>query len=185
MYCPKCGVKNPEDANFCSSCGSRLGTEVVVPLKEVPIYYAGFWRRFAALLLDNIILTIGGIIILVFFVIMIAFLGAMGTDLPTIQAIARGFGYILALNLIILHWLYFTLFESSSKQATLGKMALGIVVTDLNGNRISFGRANVRYWAKSISWIILLIGFIMAGFTQKKQALHDIIAGTLVVKKKG
>jgi uncharacterized RDD family membrane protein YckC len=62
-------------------------------------------------------------------------------------------------------------------------MALGIVVTDLEGRRISWGRANARYWSKFISALIFLIGYIMAGFTQKKQALHDMIAGTLVVVK--
>lgn len=80
-------------------------------------------------------------------------------------------------------WLYYALMESSVKQATLGKMALGIVVTDLAGNRISFGRATGRYWAKLISALTLLAGFVMAGFTAKKQALHDMIAGCLVVTK--
>jgi uncharacterized RDD family membrane protein YckC len=72
--------------------------------------------------------------------------------------------------------------ESSSMQATLGKMALGLKVTDLNGKQISFGKATGRYFAKIISAIILLIGFIMVAFTEKKQGLHDMIAGTLVVK---
>jgi len=73
--------------------------------------------------------------------------------------------------------------ESSRKQATLGKRALGIIVTDLHGNRISNGRAVGRYFAKLLSALILLIGYFMAGFTEKKQALHDMIAGTLVVVK--
>ena len=73
--------------------------------------------------------------------------------------------------------------ESSSNQATVGKMALGIQVTDLEGNRISFGKALGRNLAKIISALIFYIGFIMAAFTAKKQALHDMIAGTLVVKK--
>lgn len=94
--------------------------------------------------------------------------------------IALGFAYILV---IVLDWLYFTAFEASSKQATPGKMALGIIVTDLKGNRISFGRANGRYWSKILSTAILLLGFIMIGFTEKKQGLHDIIADTLVLKK--
>ncbi len=80
-------------------------------------------------------------------------------------------------------WLYFALMESSVKQGTLGKMALGIIVTDANGNRISFGRATGRYFGKIISGAILCIGYIMAGFTEKKQALHDMIAGCLVVNK--
>ena len=92
----------------------------------------------------------------------------------------RFFSYISS---IISNWLYFTLFESSSLQATPGKMALGIIVTDLSGNRISFARANGRYWGKTLTGLTLGIGWIMAGFTRKKQALHDILAGTLVVKK--
>ena len=71
--------------------------------------------------------------------------------------------------------------ESSAKQATLGKLALAIKVTDLNGNRISFGRASGRYFAKIISGLIFCIGYIIAGFTEKKQALHDMIANCLVV----
>jgi uncharacterized RDD family membrane protein YckC len=73
--------------------------------------------------------------------------------------------------------------ESSSWQATLGKKAVGIVVTDLDGNRISFARAFGRYFAKLISLITLCIGYMMAGFTEKKQCLHDMICGTLVVKR--
>ena len=73
--------------------------------------------------------------------------------------------------------------ESSPKQATLGKMALSIVVTDLEGKRISFGKATGRYWGKIISGLILCIGYFMAGFTEKKQAFHDMMAGCLVVAK--
>lgn len=80
-------------------------------------------------------------------------------------------------------WLYFTLLESSPKQATLGKMYVGAVVTDENGQRISWLRANRRYWSKTISGGILLLGFLLAGLTPKKRALHDMIAGTLVAKK--
>ena len=84
---------------------------------------------------------------------------------------------------LVIPWLYWALMESFSKQATLGKRALGILVTDIEGRRISFGRATVRYWAKIISSLTLLIGFIIAGFTSRKQALHDIISGCLVVVK--
>jgi uncharacterized RDD family membrane protein YckC len=77
-------------------------------------------------------------------------------------------------------WLYEAAMESSSKQATLGKMVLGMRVTDLQGNRISFARATVRHFSKYISAMIIFIGYIMAGFTDRKQALHDMIAGTLV-----
>jgi uncharacterized RDD family membrane protein YckC len=72
--------------------------------------------------------------------------------------------------------------ESSAKQATVGKMALGIIVTDLDGRRIGFGRATGRYFAKILSALTLGIGFLMAGFTERKQALHDMVASCLVIR---
>jgi uncharacterized RDD family membrane protein YckC len=107
-------------------------------------------------------------------------MGASGSDVELIGAVAGGVGYVIG---IVLNWLYFTLLESSQKQATLGKMALGIVVTDVNGSRITFGRANGRYWSKIVSALILLVGYLMAAFTEKKQALHDMMSGCLVVQK--
>src|SRR5690606_10177125 len=85
--------------------------------------------------------------------------------------------------MMIVDWLYFASFESSTKQATPGKMALGIIVTDYEGERISFGKALGRKFAKILSTITLGIGYIMAAFTEQKQALHDMVAGTLVVQK--
>lgn len=82
-----------------------------------------------------------------------------------------------------LKWLYFTLLECSPLKATLGKLRLKLVVTDAQGKRISWIRANQRYWSKTVSGLILFGGFIMAGLNRKKQALHDIIADTLVSKK--
>ncbi len=137
--------------------------------------YAGFWRRLVAFIIDAIILNI------VFYILAAIFGLPYGMTGPA----ARTAGTFSGFNLvtIIIVWLYYALMESSEKQATLGKMALSIKVTDLAGNRISFGRATGRYFAKIISAVILLIGFIMAGFTEKKQALHDMIAQCLVVKK--
>jgi uncharacterized RDD family membrane protein YckC len=83
----------------------------------------------------------------------------------------------------VLQWLYFALMESSAHQATLGKMALGIIVTDMQGQRLTFGRATGRFFAKILSGCMIYIGFIMAAFTERKQALHDMIASTLVVRK--
>ncbi|MGB8524124.1 MAG: RDD family protein, partial [Candidatus Acidiferrales bacterium] len=85
---------------------------------------------------------------------------------------------------IVMMWIYYAWMESSSHQGTLGKMALGLIVTDLEGRRISFARASGRYFAKIITSLIPLgIGYMMAGFTEKKQALHDIIASCLVLRK--
>lgn len=135
--------------------------------------YAGFWKRVAASLIDGIIAFIGFFLVIIWFGIMFG-----GGTLKT--ATWERMGSFLGL---ISGWIYYALMESSSKQATLGKMALGIKVTDLNGNRIDFGRATGRYFGMCISSIILCIGHIMVAFTQKKQGLHDIMAGCLVVNR--
>ena len=83
----------------------------------------------------------------------------------------------------VLQVLYFTIMEASKYQATLGKMALGLTVTDMDGKPLDFVKAFLRNFAKIISGLLFMIGYIMAGLTDKKQALHDMIAGALVVKK--
>jgi uncharacterized RDD family membrane protein YckC len=80
-------------------------------------------------------------------------------------------------------WLYFSLFESSRKQATLGKLALGIKIVGPDNTRISFGRATGRHFAKILSGLTLGVGYVMAGFTDKKQALHDMVASCYVVRR--
>ncbi len=82
---------------------------------------------------------------------------------------------------VVADWLYSTIMESSSKQATLGKMVLNIIVTNYNLSKISFAQANARYWGKFVSTFIFCSGFLMAALTEKKQALHDQLAGTLVI----
>ena len=138
--------------------------------------YAGFWRRFAAFSIDAILLGIVQGVATIAMVVTIP--GEEASD-------AANVGYIIFSNLVLFAamWLYFALMESSSKQATLGKMMIGIVVSDMAGDRVSFGRASARYFAKIPSWIILGIGFIMAGFTKRKQALHDIMTSCLVIRK--
>ncbi|HEX7007505.1 MAG TPA: RDD family protein [Alphaproteobacteria bacterium] len=148
--------------------------------------YAGFWRRFFAYLIDAILFSVVFFVIGGFFgladVEVSGTIGSTTGEYSRAADASEGAQLVYQLFGIIVSWLYFALLESSPKQATLGKMALGIKVTDLDGNRISFGRATGRFFAKFISGVILLIGYIMAAFTARKQALHDIIAGTLVVK---
>ena len=107
------------------------------------------------------------------------------TDAGTFIGIASILGSVLGLVLssIAVGWLYFALMESSKNQATLGKMALNLKVTDMEGNPVSFGRASLRYFGKILSGMIMMIGYILAGLTEKKQALHDMIAGCLVIRK--
>jgi uncharacterized RDD family membrane protein YckC len=88
---------------------------------------------------------------------------------------------IFAVFAVILQWLYYSLMESSSKQGTVGKMVLNLKVVDLVGNKISFGRATGRFFGKFLSGLLLNIGYIMAAFTERKQALHDMLAGCLVI----
>jgi uncharacterized RDD family membrane protein YckC len=164
----------------------------VPPQISVPqpprMQYAGFWRRFVAHLIDQIIVGIAAFVV---FIPGLALLG-IGIGAGIMEESESAIGLILAavaaylaaiLLVIIGQWLYYALMESSSRQATLGKLALGIVVTDLSGGRISFGRATGRYFGKILSGMIMCIGYIMAGFTEKKQALHDIMASCLVVMR--
>lgn len=137
--------------------------------------YASFGKRFLAIILDSIILTIIGMVVgFVLGAVLGILLGENGAG------VARGLSSLAG---FVIGWLYYALQESSPKQATIGKQAMGIVVTDLEGKRITFTKATVRYVSKILSGLILLIGYIMAAFTEKKQALHDMIAGTLVVEK--
>ena len=139
------------------------------------VQYAGFWLRFCAAFVDGIILWVIGLPIS----------AAFGTApwQQQRQPVEIGVALVSMVISIVIGWLYEALQTSSSYQATLGKRAVGIVVTDSMGNRISFGRATGRHFAKIVSGIILMIGYIMAGFTEKKQALHDIMAETLVTRK--
>jgi uncharacterized RDD family membrane protein YckC len=135
------------------------------------VVYSGFWRRFAALLIDSVIV---GLVILILSAAMGFSLGVGGVG----GAGASAYGILIS---IAAPWLYWAGMESSKHQATIGKMALGMAVTDQFNNRISFLRATVRYFGKILSTLTLLVGFIMAAFTRRKQALHDMLAGSLVV----
>ena len=152
----------------------------VYPVAAVGAGYGGFWIRVVAAIVDAILVRIVVTPIGLIFGGM-SWLGGMGGGLPHVGLAFVGTG-ITALLAIAGGWLYEAYMESSSYQATLGKMIFGMKVTDLQGNRISFARATGRHFAKIISGMILLIGFIMVGLTERKQGLHDILAGTLVRK---
>ena len=161
-----------------------------LPTENTEVKYAGFWLRFVAYLIDELLMSIIGFVVSLPFIGGIVF-SAIGISKNPDEAqnIAAGvmgiLGSILGMILVIaaIGWLYFALMESSKNQATLGKMALGLKVTDMDGNKISFGRATGRYFGKFLSGLILSIGYIIAGFTEKKQALHDMIASCLVLRK--
>lgn len=164
--------------------------------------YAGFWKRFVAFIIDQLIINVVSsmliIPVLLFFGLSILpfthlkelneFTNTSVIFQNSSEHIAIISSFIIAMIFfamasILFKWLYYSLMESSAKQATLGKMALGIKVVDLDGNRISFGKATGRYFGKIISTLIIYIGFMMAGWTIRKQALHDIMAGCLVINE--
>ena len=197
FFCTKCGASNSAQAQFCSRCGSALSplpgaspspvSAAPPPVSSAPyspppsaggVRYGGFWIRVVAFIVDAIIVrTLAWPIGLLF-----GLGGLAGTfgGFPH-----RGLwhllgGGVLAVVIIFGSWLYEALMLSSPYQATLGKMIFGMKVTDLYGNRISFARATGRHFAKWLSGMILGIGYIMVGFTERKQGLHDMLAGTLV-----
>lgn len=141
-------------ARVADSIASRR--EQPLPLPAGEAIHAGFWRRCAAYMIDYLILLIPTVIL----------------------------GLIPILGFLILiggRWAYFALMESSPSQATLGKRAMGIIATDGKGQRLNLGQASGRYFAGAISYITLFVGYALAGWTTRKQALHDLIADTCVV----
>jgi len=218
MYCSECGNALAEGASFCSVCGAPVASTTsaappVVPESPAPGHeaseqppdyaarkspaYAGFWLRFVAFVIDLIILFIPFTFIASFLAVGMGLSAAVqevrpGESLDELIAVL-GTGFVLAVLLIMLvgSALYFTLLEASGWQATLGKKALGLYVTDLSGNPASFGRASGRFFAgkfmalgvPGIGIIYFFISCISAGITERKQALHDMLAGCLVLRK--
>jgi len=206
VYCSKCGATLAADVAFCQSCGTPAGRPAigspgaaVSPHAGVGaiayaanVTYAGFWLRFVAYLIDGFILGFAVIALIIpFFFLMngvavIESLSRHRGEPPNPAEIAGLVSLILACVAVslLIKWLYFAYLESGEKQATWGKQALGLYVTDLSGQSISFGRASGRFFAKIVTGLIPLgIGYMMAGFTERKQALHDMIAGCLVLRR--
>ncbi len=198
MRCPGCGTETDDTARFCPACGARMtapGPEAHGPGQEDgddgwerlrarrassgegPGAYGSFWRRLVALIIDQFLLGVASWAVGVL-------LGLALAVSPAGEAAGEGaFEDMFMIVGICLSWGWFALFESSPWQATPGKRTMGLVVTDMEGGRIGFGRATGRYFAKFLSGILLLLGYIMAAFTRRRQALHDILAGTLVLQR--
>jgi uncharacterized RDD family membrane protein YckC len=146
------------------------------------VRYGGFWRRFWASVIDGIVISI------------VTWPFRLGVGLSSLALLRNGeFDAAAVAGLIaaamtaiavkaVVSWLYFAILESSTPQASLGKMVLGLRVTDMEGRRISFARATARCLASFLSTLILCIGYLMVAFTEKKQGLHDMLTSTLVVR---
>ncbi len=219
MHCHKCGAQNDDQAAFCDKCGAALQkprpeTSVAPPPYIAAVQYAGFWRRFAAAFIDGLI--VGAVQIVLFVVLLAAGAISMSNLQPDASAEEYSHAmlvvYIVSAALLPVEILFFSIMESSSRQATPGKMVLGIRVTDIDEKRVSLGRAIGRNLIKlapgivvialaivifavasdpmamspliSLVSILLLVPYVAIAFTAKRQGLHDIIANCLVVMKR-
>jgi uncharacterized RDD family membrane protein YckC len=200
MFCPKCGKDTDALGKFCQWCGadtvSTPSTPIATPEEDdegtdVGVY-AGLGRRIVAFIVDIILILLldavavavlglfRGLQNLYFFAfrhVSVESLTTEGTSAALYGSIVAAYGIVV----IVVPWLYYAGFESSRSQATPGKLLMRIVVTDLEGNKPSFARVTLRHFAKFISTIIIFLGFLMIGLTQKRQGLHDRIAGCLVL----
>jgi len=204
VFCSKCGAQNFATAQSCQKCGGGLSVGLAPMPRAVPAQayatapavayaavptsrYGGFWLRLLAHLIDHVIL--GAIAAPLFFMLVLPSIVRVINEAERnrepspeliIAIVSSVFIYIVLA--FVGQWLYEALLTSSSWQATLGKRVLQLKVTDEFGNRIGFGRATGRFFAKIVSSMFFCIGFIMVGLTDRKRGLHDMLAGTLVMK---
>lgn len=202
IFCSKCGAQNSAMAQFCQNCGLTLSsnlapTQAAAPARAYaaappvayapPSIYGGFWIRLLAHLIDHVIL--GAIAAPMFFIIALPTIVRVAHEAERnqepspemIMAILSSV-FLYAAIAFIGQWLYEALLTSSSWQGTIGKRVLRLKVVDEAGNRIGFGRATGRFFAKILSSMFFCIGFIMVGFTERKRGLHDMLAGAVVMK---
>jgi uncharacterized RDD family membrane protein YckC len=197
-FCPRCGAPAPLSETPGAPHGAAPPSFAPPPASPPPSFapqpgvvtvasytpYAGFWRRFVAVFLDGLILTfITFPINLVMHIPMFGWMNGEPSYDEILTMLNASLGAMALATLVA--WLYYALLESSRLQGTLGKVALNICVTDLAGRRISFGRASGRYFSRWITNLTIGIGYLIQLFTRRRQALHDLIAGTVIVRRSG
>lgn len=181
MYCSRCGVWAPDSESLCGQCGAALQLQNApspMPFAPSPgpdappvLRFCGFWRRFWAAMVD--------------LMIYVPFSNAIEIALgrrPFDPVEWDASYYAIQVVLVTLGWAYSALLESSRWQGSLGQQLLGIRVSDLAGRRISFARATGRHFGQLVSFLTLGIGYLMIAFTAKKQALHDVMSGCVLVR---
>ena len=200
-FCQFCGSPITASSRFCSHCGQSQPSVPTAAVAAAPapafaapaayaaaptVVYAGFWMRFIAVIIDSLVVgVVTGPVTLIAQLAM-GFGGGLMTDKPEINsgniAMIAGLLSFIVVFSVAVHALYEALLTASSKQATVGKMVFRMKVTNMEGKRISIPLAFGRHFAKYISSLTLLIGYLIQPFTAKRQALHDIMAGTLVIR---
>ncbi len=170
MFCPNCGKEqNNNDARFCDNCGNPIGNKTSRDYSQTnnntdASIHAGFFLRLIAFIIDVVVFTI------IFGVLSVG--GGVGNNVHTMQGASFLIGLLLN-----------SAFESSQMMGTPGKYFLKIAVVDVNRQRISFSKALIRNICEYLNVFTFFIGYLMIGFTQNKQGLHDMIAGTYVIRK--
>jgi uncharacterized RDD family membrane protein YckC len=157
------------------------GSDYSQPVQGGEVVYAGFWKRFAAYLIDYFVLLIpSGVVGGVLGFVLGAGMGAAGSGETAVEVVTQ---LISGLAGLFIAAAYYGWFHASRGGATLGKMAIGIKVVRGNGDRLTLGRSIGRYFATILSGLTLCIGYLMAAFTERKQGLHDLICDTVVVDR--
>jgi uncharacterized RDD family membrane protein YckC len=189
MLCPGCGTAVDPSIVFCAQCGYSIAR------RSEPLRYAGFLSRVAAAIIDFVLMT-PLIVVLLFFTMP----RVTTQDLMADRQVQKGADRseaawhrflhqemqilaALTLSTFIASWPYYTFLEASSTQGTIGKMMLRLKVADLDGRRIRWGRANARYFGRWLSGLPYCAGYLFPLFTARKQALHDLMARCVVLKK--
>jgi uncharacterized RDD family membrane protein YckC len=210
MYCPKCGKETEQSGKFCQWCGAELAElpERPFPRKRVGIIktekFAGLGGRFLGGLIDLLFLVLFDLLAIVVIGIIAWFVARPDPVSETIRMLNQYYHHLPRTDaagqvvnavippqiifsvfffLILIPWIYFAYFYSSKNQGTLGNMAVRVAVTDMQGNRITFGRATLRFFAMYLCLFTIFIGFIIIALTKYKQGLHDKIAATLVFRQ--
>ena len=195
QVCASCGNQSQPYGRFCLFCGdilsesaSKLSTVHEKRKRTVSVAtglnsstnYAGFWIRACAGTIDVVLEAAGALVLTVAIDFLLGRFGPLLGLSPFTSKVATGIAFILILA--VGSWLYCAFAESSCWRATIGKRILGLQVVTAEGGKISFGQATVRHLMKFLSLFILTIGFMMAGWTKRRQALHDIPSDCLVIR---
>lgn len=197
MFCSRCGTWAPDTQTACASCGAPLAAAASTPTSapvaasgpqpsafvapSVPAgprrwprdVFGGFWRRLAASLIDGLVLFFPQAIVKVLLGLPV-FGTAEGDEAEKDLLVGAVF--------FAVYWIYAALLESSSRQATLGQQLFGLRVMDLDGRRIDFGRATGRYFAQVLSALLCGVGYLFNLWTSRRQTLHDLITGCVLVR---
>lgn len=179
MFCPRCGTRAPDDSAACTLCGLAFHADAAPRAAEPPsaavlaiVTYAGFWRRAAAFLID---------VVISYFPVA-TFRVLLGRAPTSVFDPLSSASWAAGVFELVFDWLYAALLISSSRRGTLGQQVMDLHVTDANGGRVSFARASWRHVAQALNLLSLGFGYVLQVFSPRRQALHDLVSGTVVVR---